>query len=111
MRKNPPSQNVDRSFDHEALVDIWTTSDSQVKICCRVWTLQKNKCLDIKFSDNFPYSFLHHPMTKLQTKGIKLDLRLLLRADVSKYRPEVYKSEKSKTLKKIHKVALGKLLT
>ena len=39
-------------------------------------------------------------------------LRLeLLRADVSKYRPEVYKSEKSKILKKIHKVALGKLLT
>ena len=34
-----------------------------------------------------------------------------LRADVSKYRPEVYKSEKSKILKKIHKVALGKLLT
>ena len=34
-----------------------------------------------------------------------------LRADVTKYRPEVYKSEKSKILKKIHKVALGKLLT
>ena len=34
-----------------------------------------------------------------------------LRADVSKYRPEVYKSEKSKILKKIDKVALGKLLT
>ena len=34
-----------------------------------------------------------------------------LRADVSKYRPEVYKSEKSKILKKIHKVALGKVLT
>ena len=34
-----------------------------------------------------------------------------LRADVSKYRPDVYKSEKSKILKKIHKVALGKLLT
>ena len=34
-----------------------------------------------------------------------------LRADVSNYRPEVYKSEKSKILKKIHKVALGKLLT
>ena len=34
-----------------------------------------------------------------------------LRADVSKYRPEVYKIEKSKILKKIHKVALGKLLT
>ncbi|XP_073246852.1 cyclic GMP-AMP synthase-like receptor 1 [Porites lutea] len=31
----------------------------------------------------------------------------ILRADVSKYRPEVYKSEKSKILKKIHKVALG----
>ena len=35
----------------------------------------------------------------------------ILRADVSKYRPEVYKTEKSKILKKIHKVALGKLLT
>ena len=34
-----------------------------------------------------------------------------LRADVSKYRPEVYKSENSKILKKIRKVALGKLLT
>ena len=34
-----------------------------------------------------------------------------LRADVSKYRPEVYKSKKSKILKKIPKVALGKLLT
>ena len=34
-----------------------------------------------------------------------------LRADVSKYRPEVYKSEKSKILKKFHRVALGKLLT
>ena len=32
-----------------------------------------------------------------------------LRADVSKYRGE--KGEKSKILKKIHKVALGKLLT
>ena len=38
-------------------------------------------------------------------------LRCLLRADVSKYRPEVYRSENSKILKKIHKVALGKLLT
>ena len=35
----------------------------------------------------------------------------VLRADVSKYRPEACKSEKSKTLKKIHKVALGKLIT
>ena len=35
----------------------------------------------------------------------------LLRANVSKYRPEVYKSENSKILKKIRKVALGKLLT
>ena len=34
-----------------------------------------------------------------------------LRADVSKYRPEVCKTEKSKILKKIHKVPLGKLLT
>ena len=37
--------------------------------------------------------------------------RKFLRADVSKYRPEVCKSENSKILKKIHKVALGKLLT
>ena len=41
----------------------------------------------------------------------RLNRRKGLRADVSKYRPEVYKSEKSKILKKIHKVALGKLLT
>ena len=34
-----------------------------------------------------------------------------LRADVSKHRLEVYKSEKSKILKIIHKVALVKLLT
>ena len=33
-----------------------------------------------------------------------------LRADVSKYRPEVCKSEKSKIVK-IHKLALGKLIT
>ena len=38
-------------------------------------------------------------------------VRRSLRADVSRYRPEVYKSEKLKILKKIHKVALGKLLT
>ena len=37
--------------------------------------------------------------------------RNTLQADVSKYQLEVYKSEKSKILKKIHKVALGKLLT
>ena len=35
----------------------------------------------------------------------------LLRADVSEYHPEVYKREKSKILKKSHKVALDKLLT
>ena len=35
----------------------------------------------------------------------------ILTADVSKYQPDVYKSEKSKILKNIHKVALGKLLT
>ena len=34
----------------------------------------------------------------------------ILRVDVSKYRPEVYKSEKTKILKKIYKVAVGKLL-
>ena len=40
-------------------------------------------------------------------RNVKLNA---LKADVSKYRPEVYKSEKSKILKTIHKVALGKLL-
>ena len=52
-------------------------------------------------------------------KGIQILILLILdsgseyilRADVSKYRPEVCKSEKSKILKKINKVALGKLLT
>ena len=33
------------------------------------------------------------------------------REDASKYRPEVYESEKSKILKKIHKAAPGKPLT
>ena len=44
---------------------------------------------------------------------LKVDILFfrLLRADVSKYHPEVYKREKSKIRKKIHKVALGKLLT
>ena len=34
-----------------------------------------------------------------------------LRADVSKYRPEAYKSEKLKNPKKIHRVALVNLLS
>ena len=34
-----------------------------------------------------------------------------LRADVSKYRPEVYKSEKLKNPQKIHRVALVELLS
>ena len=34
-----------------------------------------------------------------------------LRADVSKYRPEAYKSEKLKNQKKIHRVALVELLS
>ena len=56
-------------------------------------------------------------MMKLKKKNFQLDhsektaIIKSLRADVSKYRPEVYKTEKSKILKKIHKVALGKLLT
>ena len=44
-------------------------------------------------------------------KRLKRSIMCILRADVSKYRPEVCKSENSKILKKIHKVALGKLLT
>ena len=35
----------------------------------------------------------------------------LLRANVSRYRPEGLQKRKTKILKKIHKVALGKLLT
>ena len=49
--------------------------------------------------------------TEVPSIGDKIVETLYLRADVSKYRPEVYKTEKSKILKKIHKVALGKLLT
>ena len=40
-----------------------------------------------------------------------MSTHLKLKSWFSKYRPEVYKSEKSKILKKIHEVALGKLLT
>ena len=36
---------------------------------------------------------------------------LVLRADVRKYRPEACNSKNTKFLKKIHKVALGKLLS
>ena len=47
------------------------------------------------------------------TKNSKINFSFFkeLRANVSKYRPEVCKSEKSKILKKMHKVAPGKLLT
>ena len=50
----------------------------------------------------------YNPPTLSSTEHVRPDD---LRADVSKYRPEVYKREKSKILKKIHKVPLGKLLT
>ena len=40
-----------------------------------------------------------------------LTLLSVLRADVSKYRPEAYKSEKLKNPKKIHRVALVELLS
>ena len=57
-----------------------------------------------------------HDLIVREVKDIKTKLdgitrNDLLRADVSKYRPEVYKSEKSKILQKIHKVALRKLFT
>ena len=55
---------------------------------------------------------MSHAFRKENTEDkVKLLGSNVLRVDVSKYRPEVYKSEKSKILKKIHKVALGKLLT
>ena len=50
-------------------------------------------------------------LSQVETKNLDYIIKYTLRADVSRYRPEVYKSEKSKILKKIHKVALGKLLT
>ena len=46
-----------------------------------------------------------------ESKVTRRNIPFVYRPDVSRYRPEVYKSEKSKILKKIHKVALGKLLT
>ena len=51
------------------------------------------------------------PCRQLNSEKIKGAAFCYLRADVSNYRPEVYKSEKSKILQKIRKVALGKLLT
>ena len=48
---------------------------------------------------------------KQEWRTCNLRLKGRLRADVSKYRPKVYKREKLKILKKIHRVALGKLLT
>ena len=53
-------------------------------------------------------TFKDRKLNSMTFRALKIKF---LRADVSKYRPEVYKSEKSKILKKIHKVALGKLLT
>ena len=47
----------------------------------------------------------------LEVLTLKELYRATLRKDVSKFRPEVYKSEKWKILKQTHKVALGKLLT
>ena len=66
------------------------------------------------------FSFLSGRIQRISVQGVLSNVFHLrygvpqgsyLRADVSKYRPEVYKSEKSKILKKIYKVALGKLLT
>ena len=59
----------------------------------------------------FPNTTLFAKSRRPYKRDPKINIAKLLRADVSKYRPEVYKSEKSKILKKIHKVALGKLLT
>ena len=42
---------------------------------------------------------------------INYTLERILRADVSKYRPEAYKSEKLKNPQKIHRVALVELLS
>ena len=54
---------------------------------------------------------MNMPFRRVKDKNLGAVESGHLRADVSKYRPEVYRSEKSKVLKKIHKVALGKLLT
>ena len=62
----------------------------------------------------FPLEFYLNYKVSTEIQGLSStdrNFQGLLRADVSKYRPKVYKSEKSKILKKIHKVALGKLLT
>ena len=71
------SWSLGRYMDHQRL--------ASQNLLSRMNSTEK-KCLDIKFSDNFPYSFLHHPMTKLQTKAIKLDLRLLLKAFISEFK-------------------------
>ena len=43
--------------------------------------------------------------------GLAKSIYYFLRADVCKYRPEACNKENIKILKKIHKVALGELLT
>ena len=48
---------------------------------------------------------------KLEFEKERHTLLCSLRADVSKYRPEAYKSEKLKNPKKIHRVALVELLS
>ena len=72
-----------------------------------------------KLGNNFGHvlrlgKFLDLDKTRRRVSNYSLISRVyhfVLRADVSKYQPEVYKSEKSKILRIIHKVALGKLLT
>ena len=72
-----------------------------------VWVLCKTRLIFPRL--NGPNDWFQNAMKSGKRK--KIYFLKTLRVDVSKYRPEVCKSEKLPILKKIHKVALGKLLT
>ena len=50
-------------------------------------------------------------LKRFYSRNVLACLFAFLRADVYKYRPEAYKSEKLKNPKKIHRVALVELLS
>ena len=121
MQKNLPWKCFRTAFRHYDLPSTSASSKpdacANVTTCCLKWRCKFG--IDAIFLD---FRVIMHDMQALIKKEISPSRMRkyysgeilfcgVLRADVSKYRPGVYKSEKSKILKKIHKVALGKLLT
>ena len=132
--QEPHNSFVDSSLESNqlSLTPVYAEMEDQVSQLCRaVERMQasvnsQGRNVGVKSSVTFPvfrgdecedaHEFIRNYKRAGRLNGwddnnLALGLPLYLRADVSKYRPEVYKSEKSKIIKKIHKVALGKLLT